>query len=284
MLSSHPATRCVDEARAYPILLGRRPDADDDAESGTIRIFKIPRYTEQLDRDRTRDPVYGNGPAFYRGEPVLFCLRDPRDVIASMLTLTEPSGRWVDLHAKALVEFWISDNEFASRWPDEINALRHLVASSGETSAAADTAYCAMLWAYKTSALPELLRNGYCVTPVHYERLVEDPEMSIRPALDAIGLPFDTAVLTHHRARHADLDEQGLAIGGTDPRRAIDRTSIGRGLAAAASWSPSIYDILLPTMTRLAEALSQAGGETPGWAESLRCSAACTPGNRNHGP
>ena len=218
LLGAHPGVRSVDEAAAYPELTGAAPAPAGDQ----LAVYKIPRFAEQLLAADVRDELYGSAPQFYRREPVVFVVRDPRDVVASMCSLKAGRDRsWIDAYGRAMLEHRLAARpEFVARHGARCDALRrrdwppHLTA--------------ALYWQVRNEALPAYLAAGLPVLPLGYERLVAEP----RPALQAIcrrfGLTWDERMLRHQEVEHDQLDANGLAIGNSDPKRAIDRDSVGR--------------------------------------------------------
>lgn len=224
LLASHPDVCCIDEKLAYPVLAGRKPLPDDIANEAAdkLPVFKIPRYAEQLQLDDIRDEVYGTSRQFYEGQPAVFMLRDPRDVVSSMCTLAASREQtWIDAYGRSLVEHRIKHRPgFAEGYATELDELGrrdwppHLLA--------------AMYWRVKNDAAPRYFEEGLPLLLVSYEALVSDPEPQLRRICTHLGIPWTTTMLAHHDTEHSQLEASGLAIGGSDPKRPIDRNSVGR--------------------------------------------------------
>lgn len=219
LLGSHPAVTCVDEALAYPVLAGH---AGLDDKARTRVAFKIPRFAEQMLEPDLRDEVYGVLPQFYSRQRAVFVTRDPRDVVTSMCTLRASSNTtWVQTYGRAMVEHRVQNRAgFAARYARE---LEHLAQRDWPSHLVG-----AFYWQVKNDAVPTYLAAGLPILPLRYEALVADPERHVRRLLAHLDLPWDPVVLRHHEHGHDQLDEGGLAIGGSDPRRPIDRSSVGR--------------------------------------------------------
>jgi hypothetical protein len=86
ILAGHPAIYCYDETLAYARL---RDGQASEALGYELVCYKIPRWTEQLNipvlADEGHDIVAAR---FYSREPIIFMIRDVRDVVASMKKFT----------------------------------------------------------------------------------------------------------------------------------------------------------------------------------------------------
>jgi hypothetical protein len=214
VLEAHPSFSCFDERTAYKIfagLLEALPDA-------RRPVYKIPRYTEQLDAPPWSD--FGPPPAVatYGGQPVVFMVRNPLDVVASILRLRD--GLWYDTWLVPILDDRAGrDPRFARRWSED----RALAEAGPDPRAAIAACY----WLYKTEALERYRAAGMPVFPICYETLVSEPEPTLRALLEALGEPWNESVLLHHRRAHAEVELDGLTIGDTNPARAIDSDGVG---------------------------------------------------------
>ncbi len=80
-----------------------------------------------------------------------------------------------------------------------------------------------------------------------------------RPQLEAVvrflGVPWSELLLMHHEVEHDGLDAGGMAIGNTNPGRAIDTASIGHGaLLLSEAQQRDIRSFVAHTCMHLAEA------------------------------
>ncbi|HZT83276.1 MAG TPA: sulfotransferase, partial [Gemmataceae bacterium] len=144
VLECHPLVACYDEDTAYKALQeGCRCPPPGKRLAG----FKIPRWTEQLGEPVCRDEGLAETAAgLYQGEPLVFVLRDVRDVVASMhkLRMTERQT-WLEFCARPILEAKLRRPEFRERYAPEIAALR----ACGDSPFAAGALY----WKYKTQSV-----------------------------------------------------------------------------------------------------------------------------------
>lgn len=246
LLGARSDVRSIDEEAAYPILTGQANEPD--VEPGTaLVVYKIPRYAEQLLQNDVRDELFGTSPQFYRREHGVFIVRDPRDVIASMCSLRAGNeASWISVYGRAMLEHRIAERTgFAERYAAELEELAqrgwpdHLIA--------------ALYWRVRNEALEDYVSTGLPLLPVCYEQLVQDPGPHLQRICAHLQLPFDERMLHHQDEAHDQLDAQGLAIGNSDPKRAIDATSVGRFRDKLAP--EAVAEIEARTATRHAELL-----------------------------
>lgn len=214
ILEAHRSLACFDEKTAYGILAG-----DAMPETAGLRpVFKIPRFTEQIASEVWSDFGERDVKARYSGQPLLFLLREPLDVVSSMLRLV--NGVWYDswvlpiLHHRAA-----RDPQFAARWERD--------RAYAESTRHPREAIAAFYWLYKTEAFERYRRAGYPVYGVSYEALVARPERVLRDVVAAIGEPWDPRMLAHHLAEHGEVDAAGLTVGNTDVNKPIHGCSVG---------------------------------------------------------
>lgn len=143
------------------------------------------------------------------GAPVLAVIRDPRDAVLSA-------------------------------YFQDFN-LNEAMAQCAELSRCAALYTRAMrLWLRIRDQLPRAVE-------LRYEALVSDPEATLRPALDVLGLPWHDAVLSHH---HSAVQEAIRTPSYRDVRRPLYTRSVGRWRAFADHLAP-----ILPTLAPYVEAL-----------------------------
>lgn len=221
LLESHPEISCVDEPRAYAALRDRLH-----LSAGMVG-YKIPRWTEQLNCDRLSDGGLDLVcPRFYDGEPIVFVVRNVLDVVGSMMRLQVPGGNWWSVWGIQALERKLESREFLARYRAELQTIGDV---GGNPFAAA-----ALYWKYKVVSLGEYRELRWPVHALHYENLVTNPREELGTLFTFLGLPWDERVLRHHVQTHADLYRNGKAIGGTDPRRPIDRASVEQWRTAVA--------------------------------------------------
>jgi hypothetical protein len=137
---------------------------------------------------------------------LVFAVRDPRSVVASMLRLqTDFPGNQARLLAASA---WADD------LADDIAFLRDTTRPRHQR--------LALLWRIKTGFCRQLGAGPLPAHMVRYEDLVAAPEPTLRALCAAIGLRFDPAMLAHRQIY------QGRSQGNFERTRAIDTTSTDR--------------------------------------------------------
>jgi hypothetical protein len=218
VLECHAEIACYDERRAYKIL----SEGVAAPPAGKRRVgFKIPRWTEQLGNATLCDEgLEEKAAGFYRGEPILFLLRDARDTVASMLKLKVGAQSWLEVYGPAILEAKMRQPAFRRRYGREIAQLR----ASGNALALVGALY----WKFKTQAYFDYRDWGWPVCGIPYEGLVVDPESHLRRVVAFLRLAWDASLLEHPRFPHGELFSGGATVGNTDPTRAIHADSVGQ--------------------------------------------------------
>lgn len=115
---------------------------------------------------------------------ILWIVRNPYSVIASMSALKNTRGSWIKrcgaTELKRLIPFFPEINELDLTDLDEI--------SLG-----------AMVWKYKNQALDIYRQKGLQVFDFKYEDLVENPQSMMSDILNFLELPWSDCVLQHHK-------------------------------------------------------------------------------------
>lgn len=225
VLDSHPNIRCFDESISYDYLSGRTgipASADDKPDLVEAIGFKIPRFSEQLTWKEQIDPDYGSFSSFFKREKTLFVVRDVYDVVSSMMSLNAGTSQtWVERYAAQILRKTLPFNPYKKEFARKLSLLEqsllpiHLVG--------------AFYWEVKNQGLLALKTGGFDVLPLSYEAFVNDPRPHLESIVKFLGVSWSDELLNHHSLEHNELDENGMAIGNTDPRRAIDSSSVGRG-------------------------------------------------------
>ncbi len=230
ILECHSGISCHDEPTSYDYF------ADETVLEGELReqkslgkrvlAFKCPCLTEQFDNTDgvARDISYHKFPFPFRynNHLVLFLVRDPRDVCLSLKRLkTNPRySSWANS--------W--EGYVDSLYPETIPGFNEkyagdlsIIKNAGEFSFAAKVA---LYWKIKTESFFRYDEMGYKLRLILYEDLCTSPERNIRHICRFLKIPFDTKMLNHHLMEHKYVDENGYAIGDTDPYRSIDPDAI----------------------------------------------------------
>jgi hypothetical protein len=137
-----------------------------------------------------------------------------------MMTLKQKYGNWWLAWGKLTLEMKLKSRRFRERYQHDLELIGDLDANR--------VAAAALYWKFKTEAYFDYLALGWPVLGVRYEDLVRQPQEQIRRITDFLGLEWEDSLLNHHQQQHQELDEQGKAVGETDPQRAIDARSLRR--------------------------------------------------------
>jgi hypothetical protein len=251
ILECHGDLFCFDEIDSYRVLAMRQSS---EVISAQYVGFKIPRWAEQLDRDRLTDPGEVSADRVYEGQPIIFMIRDWRDAVSSMLHF-KGHKTWIEDWAEPIVKAKVATEPgFSSRWQRELS----LVEGSSNWLVALGTFY----WKYKSESLLRYAAAGLPVVAISYEALVTEPERELRKICATLQVPYESSLLRHPEYHHRDVFSNGLTVGDTNPSRPIDRTSIGRwsttlSTAAVAEGSRIAGD-LPERLTSLSDQLSSA--------------------------
>ncbi len=219
ILESHPDVFCYDELKGYAVLQKSILEAFPPAR---LIGFKLPRWTEQLSCQVLLDEGQA-GPCdnFYRGEKILFLLRDVRDTIASMLKLKAGESNWCEIWVSRIIDAKLArDETFRTRYSLERNII--------ENCSNRLIGLAALYWKYKTESYFLYRSKGFPVLPISYEGLVTRPKATLQLVCAHLGIPFHENLMHHNEFQHAELFENGLTLGNTDPTKPIQFDSVGQ--------------------------------------------------------
>jgi len=163
---------------------------------------------------------------------VLWCIRDPRDVVFSMLNLklyldqdvavpwaVHPFGSWreIDNCAKALI------NKMGPVLFDHYTAFKKMAQKHPKDWSLEQAVFTAALcWRIKHEVLTLYKENNISHKILNYENLITEPKETISNILFYIGLPWHDNVLKHH------LLHTGTSVGNTINSRPIDSSNSGK--------------------------------------------------------
>jgi hypothetical protein len=69
---------------------------------------------------------------------------------------------------------------------------------------------------------------GWLILALKYERLTSEPGSELRNVAQFLHVEWESSLLHHHQLRHPELDDQGKAVGNTDPKLPISQTPVGQ--------------------------------------------------------
>jgi hypothetical protein len=234
ILDSHPGIRGVDEMRFDPQNVQHY--LSDPAFAPRVS-FKLPQYAGSAGLVR-RLP----------GVKLLWCVRDPRDVVASMLALVLrlPDGQVVPWPAHAgggVHEVIVARQLLGDAVPPDLDPwLAHYDEVSGTEPLAWSRTLlvttAALCWRLKNELRDVYIRARVTCRDVAYERLTGNPMSEVRQIAAFLGLPWSERLLQHHQFH------QGKSVGNTDNTRAIDVRSIGRWKAQLTSEDIALLGVI----------------------------------------
>jgi hypothetical protein len=218
VLECHPQIYCLDEMAAYRALAA---DQYTIPPGKTHVGFKVPRWTEQLGDSLLEDEgLEEKAHAVYRGEPIIFLLRDVRDTVASMVKLKVGDTPWLAVYGPPILEAKVRQPAFGDRYAADITRWRAAPSSLAVLGA--------LYWKYKTAAYFDYRERGWPLCGIRYEDLVTAAEPELRRVLTCLNLPWHAALLDHPRLPHGELYADGTTVGTTDPKRPIHGESVGQ--------------------------------------------------------
>lgn len=229
ILDSHPDIKGVDEFDFLPPMIFRYL-CEPDPEATRFTAFKLPEYANLL-------PFIDN----LQGRRILWCFRNPLDVVWSMVKLNynvgntaipwtiHPRGGWGEivnnywaLDPKQKIELSIYMNKFWALGEKFKN-----LSNPPENLRKVDRLDCvfigALCWRIKNELTSLYKHRNIDFHLVKYDDLVTNPKHTILRMLDYIQIGWRDEVMMHH------LLHKGLSIGNTDNSRAIDQNSLGEG-------------------------------------------------------
>ncbi len=188
---------------------------------------------------------------------ILWCLRDPRDVVASMIKLQLPLGSersvsWAvhpfgaSVELKRCIPFLTKETHQAlSSYLDRYYKIEPIAPVLYPIE---DIVFIgALCWRIKNELLAIYERDKILVQIVNYEQLVSNPSQEINKILKYLELPWHDNVLKHHQYH------TGTHIGNTERSRPIDHTNIGK-------WRGFFSDEALQTIHDVTKSLANKLG------------------------
>jgi len=217
ILDSHNKIKSIDEAD-FDITEMRKYLAELNLESHIC--LKLPEESSNMDFIKNK---------LVRPK-VLWLMRDPRDVVASMVNLHLKINRFVSvswaLNYSAVEISKILKNipsQYLSQYEDEIEqfisgkSIPSLLKNDDQVIFEA-----ALCWKLKQISLDVFKDTSVDFQIVKYEDLIKNPRKEITSILSYLNLEWDENVLQHH------LIHSGYSIGNTQNDRPIDKNNNGK--------------------------------------------------------
>jgi len=169
------------------------------------------------------------------GLKVLWCVRDPRSVVASMVKLRlsintrldapwslHPLGGIMEIN-NLLSALKINSSDWLK---PALRRLQQITQKYPADTTHYDAVLAGALCYRLKNELPAIYqKHGINFHIVKYEDLVRNPKHEVRNILTFIGLPWNEQVLEHH------LLHAGISVGNTDNTRSIDSNSIEKWIS-----------------------------------------------------
>ena len=198
-------------------------------------VFKLPSFSSSVESFK-----------LIPGLKVLWCIRDCRDVVSSMLKLSlrwnhkylpravHPNGALREIKNCEAVLQDTAQSEviiFLRRYHQILDTSPCLKDNRDETVFIA-----ALCWRLKQELLRIYDTNNIEYQIVKYENLIEDPESEVDGILQFLDIPWNDDVLEHHRLH------SGFSIGYTSNTEPIDKSNQGKWKKNLTSRDLSIID------------------------------------------
>ncbi len=219
VLDSHPDIHGIDEIHFNHWDLNTYLVAP---ELSPCVAFKLPRYASLLSFITSINKM-----------KLLWCIRDPRDVVTSMLNLMQPLSYngpkvpWVahptSAHKEIINSYWVLDKAAKLELAPYMGKYMAIYRTNPLDRSRQDMVFTgALTWRIKNMLPAAYVKHGINFHSTQYEKLVATPEREIRGILNYMDLPWHDNVLCHHELH------SGISVGKTSNTRSIDQTSIGR--------------------------------------------------------
>jgi hypothetical protein len=253
ILDSHPQIIGLDEVRLFhwevvkPMMIAEEPRAvtaeemvalmtvDDriaahlaDPQHPPYVAFQLPPYAAKIAALKAVLPEL----------QILWCLRDPRDVVTSMLQLDVPftkaeSVPWA-VHPAAEYEIdqalRLLSQQVRQALSSHLATYQRIQQKSPPVRTRQEAVFMgALCWRLKNELLLVYERAQIPYLLVRYEQLISDPKPAIEKMLRDLDVPWHADVLRHHELH------TGLVSGETDSARAIDATNAGKWQAVLSA-------------------------------------------------
>ena len=233
ILDSHPKISSIDEDQF------RFPE---------LYSYLYANYSPSIPFIAFKLPIYAHLISFIETLPerrLLWCIRNPLDVVWSMIKLqmpmggilvpwaAHPGGGWAEISntywalgdeqkknlKSHMADFWGLTEKFANIAKSPEKLAKNL--------ANIDRRHCvfiaALCWRIKNELLQVYVKHGIDFHLIRYIDLVTHPRERIAEMLDYIGIDWNEEVMQHHSLH------KGVSIGNTSNSRAIDQDSLGKG-------------------------------------------------------
>jgi Sulfotransferase domain len=218
ILDSHPLIKGVDEMNFRPKSIG---DYLEHPDYHPCVSLKLPQFAHALSNLK-----------MLRRLKVLWCIRDPRDVVLSMITLKIQMGdmqfkAWANHPAGATAEITncVQALGYSPVNHPILNSLEYTKITKmpfvlrGRKEAIFMAAVC---WQFKQELLQLYDKENIPHIIITYEELITHPKNEISRILNYLELPWHDDVLRHHEIH------EGTSVGQTVNNKPIDASNMGK--------------------------------------------------------
>jgi hypothetical protein len=181
ILNAHPQVRVVgeEENESYKYLMQEKDPGEFPEEYVGLRIPIATHLIDQVTK--------------HEGARVLFNLRDPRDVAASMLERVRRDLSWIARQAQKEIARTMRNLPDRTVLEQQYRLLRDKIDDDS------DVRLAALLWALKNRYIPIYSESPLPTKIVRYEVLVSTPEPYLRQICDHLGLDWSDRLLEHSK-------------------------------------------------------------------------------------
>lgn len=209
IMDSHPLISNVDEADFKSV---------DDLSTEFHSCAKLPQVSADVDYIKNE----------FKADTVIWMVRNPFDVIKSMMNLQISRGRsrtesWGSTYSHVEISKMLQYLPSESLFPHQklLDQYRAVLANSVlRCSDQGNILSCITCWVLKQECYKYLKLSGLNVVLVRYEDLVSSPEIILADLFSELKIEWHTDTLRHHELH------SGISIGKTLNTRAIDQSSL----------------------------------------------------------
>jgi len=188
---------------------------------------------------------------------VIWIVRDPRAVIASMITLHIKINPFVSVswgtshvHREILNALRVLPDSTYDQLPEYVHRFMTLENVPSVSRKEEDVVFtCAFCWLLKQLTVELHQQNGVPVELIHYEDLTTTPAQTLRKLISGLGIEWHEDLLRHH-ALH-----EGVSIGGTRNDQPITPGHISK-------WTESLATEAIPLISAICGKKAQQYGYT----------------------
>jgi hypothetical protein len=204
ILNSHKKIHCYGEINGYKYFT----DNVKINHRKKFEAFQLPIWTELfVEYECIKNYKKDN-------DQIVFIFRDPKQVIASMKSLTIKGQNYINYEVIKNIKIWLEDESrsFKKEFENEIDINNEI-----------KSAIC--YWKYKNNSYFKMRKLNWDIFLLDYDQLVENPQENISNLMKFLKINWDPNVLNHHMVHHDEVFKNELTLGNTNSKRQIDKKS-----------------------------------------------------------